>query len=108
MFFQAFERELGALPFIAEDLGMITPDVYALRDQFQLAGNARSSSSHSTAIRQPYLPHNYVTNRWCTPARTTIPRRASWFEELPDRPAAEPLEISEAAQAAKVARPRPR
>ncbi len=36
-FFTAVERELGGLPFIAEDLGVITPDVVALRDQFQLA-----------------------------------------------------------------------
>ena len=37
-FFQAVEKELGALPFIAEDLGMITPDVYALRDNSKLPG----------------------------------------------------------------------
>ncbi|HEY8148644.1 MAG TPA: 4-alpha-glucanotransferase, partial [Vicinamibacteria bacterium] len=37
-FFQAAERELGALPFIVEDLGVITPDVSALRDQFHLPG----------------------------------------------------------------------
>jgi hypothetical protein len=34
----AGQRELGALPFIVEDLGLITPDVYALRDQFHLLG----------------------------------------------------------------------
>ena len=38
-FFAAVQRELGCLPFIAEDLGLITRDVCALRDQFQLAGN---------------------------------------------------------------------
>ena len=36
--FAALQRELGSLPFIAEDLGQITPDVYALRDQFHLPG----------------------------------------------------------------------
>src|SRR5882724_11155379 len=35
-FFQAVERELGTLPFLAEDLGMITPDVTALRDRYEL------------------------------------------------------------------------
>lgn len=34
----AGQRELGALRFIVEDLGLITPDVYALRDQFHLLG----------------------------------------------------------------------
>src|SRR5271157_3942837 len=37
-FFSAVERELGGLPFIAEDLGLITPDVNALRDQFRVPG----------------------------------------------------------------------
>ena len=32
-FFGAVQEELGGLPFIAEDLGVITPDVSALRDQ---------------------------------------------------------------------------
>src|SRR5262249_41386307 len=33
-FFDAVKKELGGLPFIAEDLGLITPNVNALRDQF--------------------------------------------------------------------------
>src|SRR5207237_778843 len=37
-FFNTVQRELGALPFIAEDLGVITPDVYALRDEFHIPG----------------------------------------------------------------------
>ncbi len=37
-FFEAVQRELGTLPVIAEDLGMITPEVEALRDQFGFPG----------------------------------------------------------------------
>src|SRR5262249_38198243 len=37
-FFRAVNKELGALPFIAEDLGLITADVHSLRDQFQIPG----------------------------------------------------------------------
>ena len=48
-FFNAVKRELGGLPFIAEDLGYITPDVHALRDQFQILGRA-SCNLPSTAI----------------------------------------------------------
>ena len=41
-FFQAVQTELGHLPFIAEDLGVITADVRALRDRFRLPpGDAR-------------------------------------------------------------------
>jgi len=36
--FEAAERELGPLPVIAEDLGLITPDVYALRDRLGFPG----------------------------------------------------------------------
>jgi 4-alpha-glucanotransferase len=59
-FFRVVQRELGALPFIVEDLGMITPDVYALRDQFTCRGH---SSLLSTAIRiTPTFLKNYITN----------------------------------------------
>src|SRR5215470_14975120 len=37
-FSKTVRHELGHLPFIAEDLSLITPDVQVLRDQFQLPG----------------------------------------------------------------------
>ena len=37
-FFQAVERQLGQLPLVAEDLGLITPEVIALRDELALPG----------------------------------------------------------------------
>jgi 4-alpha-glucanotransferase len=37
-FFEALRRRLGHLPLIAEDLGLITPGVEALRDEFSLPG----------------------------------------------------------------------
>ncbi len=36
--FEALERELGSLPLIAEDLGVITPEVSALRERFEFPG----------------------------------------------------------------------
>ena len=39
-YFSALQKDLGALPFIAEDLGLITPDVRSLRDQFQVPGTS--------------------------------------------------------------------
>ena len=36
--FLALERHLGHVPILAEDLGVITPDVYTLRDEFRLPG----------------------------------------------------------------------
>lgn len=40
---KALQAELGALPFVAEDLGLITPDVEALRVQVSPAGDARAA-----------------------------------------------------------------
>jgi 4-alpha-glucanotransferase len=37
-FFNMIEAKLGSLPILAEDLGLITPDVVSLRDQFALPG----------------------------------------------------------------------
>src|SRR5215475_2415128 len=37
-FFRAIQKELGCLPFIAEDLGIITSEVRALRDELAVPG----------------------------------------------------------------------
>ena len=61
-FFHAVERELGSLPFIAEDLGLNTPEVHALRDQFHLPGMRILQFAFGGDSDNPYLPENYVTN----------------------------------------------
>jgi 4-alpha-glucanotransferase len=58
-FFQALSRELGGLPFIAEDLGEITPDVVALRRQFSLPGMKILQFAFS-GPGNPFLPHHYT------------------------------------------------
>jgi len=57
--FTALERALGDLPIIAEDLGVITPQVEALRDQFHLPGMKVLQFAFDDDARNPYLPHNY-------------------------------------------------
>jgi 4-alpha-glucanotransferase len=83
-FFHAVERELGALPFIVEDLGLITPDVYALRDQFHLPGTRVLQFAFDGHSDNPYLPHNYVTNAVVYTGTHDNPTTRGWFEELPD------------------------
>jgi 4-alpha-glucanotransferase len=64
--FETLEKELGALPIIAEDLGVITPDVAALRDRFgfpgmrilQFAFDRNESGALGPANR--FLPHNHA------------------------------------------------
>jgi 4-alpha-glucanotransferase len=78
------EKDLGALPFIAEDLGMITPDVYTLRDQFHLPGMRVLQFAFDGNPNNPYLPHNYVTNTVVYTGTHDNPPTRSWFEDLPD------------------------
>lgn len=83
-FFEAVSRELGGLPFIVEDLGIITPDVRSLRDQFQLPGTRVLQFAFDGHADNPYLPHNFVSNTVVyTGTHDNAPTR-EWYEELPD------------------------
>jgi 4-alpha-glucanotransferase len=83
-FFQAVDRELGGLPFIVEDLGLITPDVYALRDQFHLPGTRVLQFAFDGRPDNPYLPDNYIINTVVYTGTHDNPTSLGWFEELPD------------------------
>jgi 4-alpha-glucanotransferase len=82
-FFRAADRELGSLPFIAEDLGTITPEVYALRDQFHLPGMRVLQFAFDGRSDNPYLPENYVTNAVVYTGTHDNPTSRAWFEDLP-------------------------
>jgi 4-alpha-glucanotransferase len=82
-FLGAIERELGALPFIAEDLGHITPDVHALRDHFHLPGMRVLQFAFDEGQDNPYLPHNYVPNTVVYTGTHDNPTTREWFDELP-------------------------
>lgn len=60
-FLSALKDALGDLPIIAEDLGLITPDVVDLRDSFDLPG-MRILQFGFGSPTDPFLPHNYVRN----------------------------------------------
>ncbi len=83
-FFSAVQKELGALPFIAEDLGFITPDVYALRDQFHVPGTRVLQFAFDGSPDNPYLPHNYVPNTVVYTGTHDNNTTRGWFDELPD------------------------
>ncbi|MFG5409134.1 4-alpha-glucanotransferase [Piscinibacter sakaiensis] len=58
--FEAIEAALGRLPIIAEDLGIITPDVEALRDDCGFPGMRILQFAFGGDGRHAYLPHNHV------------------------------------------------
>jgi 4-alpha-glucanotransferase len=61
-FFLAVRSSLGNdLPIIAEDLGLITPDVITLRNQFDLPGMKVLQFGFS-GPDNPFLPHSYQPN----------------------------------------------
>jgi 4-alpha-glucanotransferase len=83
-FFRALEQEFGSLPFIAEDLGFITPDVLALREQFHLPGTRVLQFAFDGHADNPYLPNNFVSNTVAyTGTHDNAPTR-EWYEQLPE------------------------
>jgi len=84
-FFRAAAQELGALPFIAEDLGLITPDVIALRDKFELPGMRVLQFAFDGEPDNPHLPHNYECNTVVYTGTHDNPTTRAWFDELGDQ-----------------------
>jgi 4-alpha-glucanotransferase len=82
-FFNVVKRELGVLPFIAEDLGLITPDVSTLRDAFQIPGTRVLQFAFDGSADNPYLPNNYVSNTVVYTGTHDNPTSREWYEELP-------------------------
>jgi 4-alpha-glucanotransferase len=83
-FFQAVRRDLGRLPFIAEDLGIITSEVALLRDQFQVPGTRILQFAFDGHAENPYLPHNFISNTVAYTGTHDNPPTREWYEQLPD------------------------
>ena len=60
--FRVLHEKLGDLPFIAEDLGVITPDVNALRERWQMPGMRILQFAFGDPGAHIYLPHRYQPN----------------------------------------------
>lgn len=82
--FGTVQKELGGLPFIAEDLGIITPDVHALREQFHLPSTRVLQFAFDGQSENPHLPHNYDPNTVVYTGTHDNNTTRGWFEELPE------------------------
>jgi 4-alpha-glucanotransferase len=58
----AFQQSFPYLPIIAEDLGVITPDVIELRDKFGLPGMRVLHFAFAEGEANHFLPHHYIPN----------------------------------------------
>ena len=80
--FNALRDALGdPLPIIAEDLGLITPDVEGLRDRFRFPGMKVLHFAFGSGADNYYLPHNY--SRCCLVYTGTHDNNTTrgWFNE---------------------------
>ncbi len=83
-FFNAVQKELESLPFIAEDLGMITPDVSFLRDEFGIPGTRVLQFAFDGNPQNPHLPENCPTNTVVYTGTHDNNTTRGWFEALPE------------------------
>ncbi len=83
-FFEAVQSELGNLPFVAEDLGLITPEVGALRDKFDLPGTRVLQFAFDGHADNPHLPNNYTPNTVVFTGTHDNTTTRAWFEALPE------------------------
>ena len=61
--FNKLREELGGLPFFAEDLGYITPDVHGLRERLNIPGMAVLQFGFGDPGAHMYLPHRLTADR---------------------------------------------
>ncbi len=60
--FNTVKNYLGELPIVAEDLGVITKSVTALREKFNFPGMKILQFAFGTGMERKFLPHNFVQN----------------------------------------------
>ncbi len=78
-------RTDGRLPLIAEDLGVITPEVESLRDDFALPGMKILQFAFDGQPTNPYLPANYQGSHWVVYTGThDNATTLGWWHQLDD------------------------
>ena len=83
-FFETVRQALGGLPLLAEDLGIITPAVTLLRDQFQLPGMRVLQFGFNGDPNNAHLPHHCVHNSVVYTGTHDNDTTRGWFETLPE------------------------
>jgi len=80
--FIAIRNALGELPIIAEDLGVITPEVEKLRDDFNFPGMRILQFAFSSDPKNQDLPHNYHPNVVVYTGTHDNDTTVGWFQSV--------------------------
>ncbi len=80
--FQTLFDCLGDAPIVAEDLGVITPEVEALRDRFGFPGMKILQFAFGSGPQNPYLPHNLQRNCIVYTGTHDNNTTAGWWHDL--------------------------
>lgn len=83
--FTALRQALGELPIIAEDLGIITPEVEALRDACGFPGMKVLQFAFGGDNTNLFLPHNHVTNAVVYTGTHDNDTTRGWYEATDER-----------------------
>ena len=81
--FRSLLDEFGSLPLVAEDLGLITPAVDALRRRYGLPGMKVLQFAFDGGADNPYLPHNHSAECVVYTGTHDNDTTLGWFEALP-------------------------
>ena len=81
---QAIADDMGALPLVAEDLGIITPDVTALRHRFGLPGMAVLQFAFDHHADNPHKPENVHPDTVYYTGTHDNDTTLGWWRTLPD------------------------
>jgi len=80
----ALSKEFGNIPLVAEDLGIITEKVEALRTDFNLPGMKILQFAFGDTAANPYLPHNHERNYVVYTGTHDNDTTLGWFNALND------------------------
>ncbi|MEH2215929.1 MAG: 4-alpha-glucanotransferase [Nostoc sp.] len=83
-FFEAIRHKLGKLPVLAEDLGVITPEVEALRDKYEFPGMKVLQFAFGSDPENPFLPFNYPRNAVVYTGTHDNDTTVGWFNSAND------------------------
>ncbi len=78
----ALQAEFGELPFVAEDLGIVTEGVTALRERFGLPGMRVLQFAFEGDADNVHLPHNYVPETVAYTGTHDNDTTRGWYEAL--------------------------